>query len=187
VHEGNRLARIPCILSIKIKNGTSDKGSKVSGRTLPAVQENESMLPHDDELTIDELVDRLRDYEVSVRLHAAACLGAMRKRARPAVPALIDALHDVDAHVRKMAATVLGDMGMAARAAVPGLIQALRDDNAGVRRRAAVALSDMGAEAAGAVAPLRHAMQNDPHEGVRRAATLALQEIEPTLDNRLAA
>jgi HEAT repeat protein len=102
--------------------------------------------------TPEELVTRLKHPDQAVRLHAAAALGQMGRKARKAVPALAEALQDVDAHVRRMAALALGDVGPEAAAAVPALVEALNDSHAAVRRRAVVALGRPGSAAPKAAA-----------------------------------
>lgn len=59
------------------------------------------------ESIIARLIQQLRDQDESVRLHAAAALGLMGRKAQTAIPALTEALRDGDRLVRKMAASAL--------------------------------------------------------------------------------
>jgi HEAT repeat protein len=59
------------------------------------------------ESIIAKLIHQLKDHDESVRLHAAAALGLMGRKAHAAIPALTDALRDSDRFVRKMAASAL--------------------------------------------------------------------------------
>lgn len=59
------------------------------------------------ESIVARLVQQLKDQDESVRLHAAAALGLMGRKAQIAVPALTEALRDGDRLVRKMAASAL--------------------------------------------------------------------------------
>jgi HEAT repeat protein len=101
------------------------------------------MLREDLDDFIDDCLRQLREPNPARRLEAVACLGRLRRKGRPAVPALIQHLADADAHVRKMVALVLGDIG--ALEAAPALRNALNDPNEAVRRRAAIALDEIGA------------------------------------------
>jgi HEAT repeat protein len=132
------------------------------------------MRPDTSPLAIPALVDQLKASERSVRLGAAAALGAMGANAEPAVPGLIEALRDPDVHVRKMAALTLGDLGSAADMAVPALIEALADEHESVRRRAAVALGDIGGSQA---MPALRQLRNDPNRQVGQVAARALAEM----------
>src|SRR5689334_13937652 len=98
------------------------------------------------ELSLPQLVERLKSPDWAERLHAALSLGKMGRAAKSAVPALIEALKDDDRLVRKAAVRALGDIGPDAREAVPALSEILlNDEEASVRRRAAVALGQIGA------------------------------------------
>src|SRR3989442_1095579 len=104
------------------------------------------MLREELESFIEDCLRRLRDVEPARRLEAVACLGRLRRKGRPAVPALIALLKDADPHVRKMVALALGDIG--ALEAAPALREALRDSSEAVRRRATIALEEIGADRA---------------------------------------
>jgi HEAT repeat protein len=91
---------------------------------------------------IDECIADLMSPDTEERLEAAACLGRLRRKARPAVPALVLRLKDPEVIVRKMAILALGDIG--APDAIPALRDALHDANESVRRRAAIALEELG-------------------------------------------
>jgi HEAT repeat protein len=93
---------------------------------------------------IEDCLRQLRELEPARRIESVACLGRLRRKGRPAVPALIEHLKDGDDHVRKMVALALGDIG--ALEAVPALRDAMHDPSAAVRRRAAIALEEIGTD-----------------------------------------
>jgi hypothetical protein len=59
------------------------------------------------ETIISRLIHQLKDPDESVRLHAAAALGLMGRKAQTAIPGLTEALRDSDRLVRRMAASAL--------------------------------------------------------------------------------
>lgn len=82
--------------------------------------------------TINALIEKLKDADQFVRIHAATLLGSMGEDAKAAVPALIDLLENGDVHDRRLAALTLGEIGPAAEEAVPALLEAADDEDEGV-------------------------------------------------------
>ncbi len=126
----------------------------------------------------DVLRGLLRDPEWDVRSAAAGALS--RVNDPDTVEALIAALQDVSADVRTVAATSLGRIGD--RRAIGPLALALKDSDTNVRKMASGSLTQIDthwakSDAARAVAPqLRNAL-NSGDWFIRRAATLALEQM----------
>jgi HEAT repeat protein len=89
------------------------------------------------------LIQRLKDPELTVRVHAGVLLGGMGVEAKPALPALLQLRHSEDVHDRRLAALTLGSLGHDLPEAVPPLLDALHDEDEAVRRLAAEALEEM--------------------------------------------
>jgi hypothetical protein len=101
--------------------------------SFPVAKEgNSAVHAENTDLTLDELLQRLRNPDVLTRIHAAAILGSLGEQALPAVPALIDLLKAEKAQDRKLAAWTLGELGPVAEEAVPALLDAVEDENEGV-------------------------------------------------------
>ena len=92
---------------------------------------------------VASLIQRLKDPELTVRVHAGILLGGMGPEARPALPALLELRHSEDAHDRRLAAMTLGSLGHDLAEAMPYLLDALHDEDEAVRRLAAEALQEM--------------------------------------------
>jgi HEAT repeat protein len=105
-----------------------------------ARHEEERIMPADAKLTARELLERLRDPDELIRLHAALGLGSLGEEARPAVPVLTALLHSDTVLDRRGAAWALRDLGGVAEEAVPALLEALEDDDEQVEELAAQAL-----------------------------------------------
>ncbi len=87
----------------------------------------------DDERTVRELIEKLKDKDAITREAAALKLGNMRAKAVPAVSALAGLLTDPEEDVRAVAAQALGQIGPGAKAAIPALSAALKDKSESVR------------------------------------------------------
>jgi HEAT repeat protein len=129
------------------------------------------------ELSLPQLIDRLKSPDWAERFHAAFTLSQIGRPARKAVPALIEAIKDADLPVRKMAVLALGNVGPDAGEAVSALCEVLlHDEEPTVRRRAAVALGEIGAEEA--IPALEEASSQDGNEGVWEMVGAVLAEID---------
>jgi HEAT repeat protein len=80
-------------------------------------------------LTIPQWIERLKDADQVVRIHAATVLGSIGAAAEPSVPALLDMLTNGGVHDRKLAALTLGEIGPAAQEAIPALLDAANDED----------------------------------------------------------
>lgn len=92
-----------------------------------------------EELTIEQLIDSLKDDDWNVRKDSAKALAEIGK---PAVEMLIKALNNQNWHIRWQAAETLGEIGDSI--AVEPLIMTLTDENNGVRSNAMIALVKIG-------------------------------------------
>lgn len=90
--------------------------------------------------TIEVLMQKLRDQDQFVRIHAATLLGLRGDEAEPAVPALVELLENGNIHDRRLAALTLMEIGPAAEEAVPSLLEATDDEDEGVVEMALAAL-----------------------------------------------
>lgn len=109
---------------------------------------------------------------------AALALGAMREASSNAVPALIEVVEreKVSRPLREMPVSALA-LGKIGSPAVPALIHITAHPEARVRTSAAMALGFIGGKA-GAAVPHLEPLLRDRNADVRRAATLALGNIE---------
>jgi len=130
------------------------------------------------EEAVPELIDTLKDSDMSVRRYAALALGEIGPAASEASPALAAALQDSNGDVRYAATGALGRIGPAASEAVPALTAALKDSDVAVRRTAAESLGQIGPGASEAVPALVEALQ-DPDAPVHVFAAQALGRIGP--------
>jgi HEAT repeat protein len=89
------------------------------------------------------LIQRLKDPQLTVRVHAGVLLGGMGAKARPALPTLLELLASDDRHNRRLAALTLGFLGHEVAEGVPPLRNALHDEDETVRRLAADALQEI--------------------------------------------
>jgi HEAT repeat protein len=89
------------------------------------------------------LIERLRDPELTVRVHAGILLGGMSLEARPALPALLQLRQSEDVHDRRLATMTLGSLAHDLSEAVPLLLDARHDEDEAVRRLAAAALAEI--------------------------------------------
>ena len=90
-------------------------------------------------LTIDKLINSLKDDNWSIRMNAAKSLCEMGE---PAVQNLIDSLKDNEWQVRWYAAEILGEIGDIK--GVEPLINVLNDENNGVQSNSVIALVKIG-------------------------------------------
>ncbi len=126
---------------------------------------------------IPALKKALRDSYVEVCWAAVVSLGKISPR--EALPELIATLKTATSWShRSEAAEALGKMGKDAQAAIPALIDALRDKDNFVRERAIESLGMMGPAAKEAVPALQQALK-DPYKPARKAASKALERIQP--------
>lgn len=79
--------------------------------------------------TAAELIARLKDPELVVRVHAATVLGTMGEEAVEAVPALMDLLASEEVQDRRVAALALGGIGPDAAEAIDALVEAANDED----------------------------------------------------------
>ena len=109
---------------------------------------------------------------------SALALGAMREAASNAVPALIDVIQreKVSRPLREMPVSALA-LGKIGAPAVPGLIEVTTHPDPKVRTSAAMALGFIGSKADAAL-PHLVPLLRDNHADVRRAATLAIGNID---------
>jgi bilin biosynthesis protein len=110
-------------------------------------KENEnSKLPKLDEsygeLSVEELIDSLKDKNWGVRINAAKALCEVGE---PAVEPLINSLNNDNWLVRWLAAEILGEIGDSR--AIEPLINTLKDDNNGVQSNSMIALVRIGVPA----------------------------------------
>jgi HEAT repeat protein len=126
---------------------------------------------------IPALVPMLRSSQpTSVRLEAAAALGAFGKRAAGAVSELIQTLSDSDQELRARACTSLAQIGPAA---IPDLIEsATHSIKSTVRLGAVRALGEMGPAATDALSALARISDSDRSAEVQQAAREARKLIE---------
>jgi HEAT repeat protein len=89
------------------------------------------------------LIQRLKDPELTVRVHAGVLLGGMGLKASPALHALLELQDSEDVHDRRLAALTLGSLGHDLPESVPPLRDALHDEDEAVRRLAAEALEEI--------------------------------------------
>ena len=89
------------------------------------------------DMTIEDLIETLRDEDADARRRAAMTLGWFGPNAADAVPALIDALVDEEQVVER-AVVALGKIGPAAAAAIPDLTALTNTRYAGFEAKAAL-------------------------------------------------
>jgi HEAT repeat protein len=89
------------------------------------------------------LIERVKDPELTVRVHAGILLGGLGMEARPALSALLELRQSADVHDRRLAIMTLGSLGHDLAEAVPPLLDSLHDEDETVRRLAAEALEEM--------------------------------------------
>lgn len=150
-------------------------------------------------LTVENLINSLKDENWNIRMNAAKSLCEMGE---PAVEKLIDSLKDKDWQVRWYAAEILGEIGDIK--GVKPLINVLNDENNGVQSNSVIALVKIGepgveilidnltikdrqilehiAEILGeigdvrGIAPLKNLLNNE-NDDVRRVAKKSLEKI----------
>jgi HEAT repeat protein len=85
------------------------------------------------------LIQRLKDPQFAVRVHAGVLLGGMGAKARPALPTLPELFAGDNRHDRRLAAITLGSLADE----VPPLLNALRGEDETARLLAAEALQEV--------------------------------------------
>ncbi|MEE3717408.1 HEAT repeat domain-containing protein [Tumidithrix elongata RA019] len=111
--------------------------------------DNESGIPNDNQLTVEQAIANLQGKDLGLRVYAAWWLGRFRADATEVIDVLIAALEDEDDRtdaggypLRRNAARALGKLGD--RRAVPALIRSLECSDFYVREAAAQALEALG-------------------------------------------
>ena len=127
---------------------------------------------------VEALGEALRSPKPNVRVGAASVLREMGVRGRDALQPLIAALADENRWVRWSAIESLGNLGSEAAGATAVLAGLIGDPEAYTRRRAIDALGHIGPAALEAAPTLMKAKEQDPDASVRRAAYVALRQIE---------
>jgi HEAT repeat protein len=126
------------------------------------------------------LVDTLADLSRINRAQIAHCIAYMGTNCRPAMPVLIRCLSDSDSAVRNYARSALRQLKPDPSLIVPQLIEVAA--NPTLRDRDTILyLGDFGRAASNA-APVLIKVLNDPDEKIRRAALVALQQLQPDPD-----
>src|SRR5262245_28748603 len=87
-----------------------------SAQSTPFAQGSNDLLPKP--ASVPELITKLKDKDVSVRINAAMNLSFIGPAAKAAVPALVQAFEDENAFVREFVASALGSIGPDAIAGV---------------------------------------------------------------------
>lgn len=129
------------------------------------------------------VIKTLADPAHPVRCAASVALGKIGAAAKVAVPVLEQNLRDADPYLQLASAWALahldpGSPGLAERCLGP-LRWGLKSSDAQIRREGAQALGRLGPPARSAVADLA-LLASDPDEGVRKAATNAIEAIGRT-------
>lgn len=96
-----------------------------------------------DQLTVSDLIERLKDPHPLVRIHAGTVLGSMGEDGAEAIPTLMDMLNSEELQDRRVAALALGEIGPAAAEAVDALLEAANDDDENLAELAAWALEEI--------------------------------------------
>jgi HEAT repeat protein len=117
-------------------------------------------------LALPQLIEKLTDKNVNVRVHAADGLARHGKNAKSAVPALSKALQeDKDPFVRRSASVALGEIGPDAKAAVPALVALVQSQYENVDglvgSEASYALSLIDPDGAASIAVVAPLLKND--------------------------
>ena len=127
-------------------------------------------------LAMPVLIDCLRETNGYVRTFAAAAMGAYGAENHPALPALREALKDPDVYLAVAAASALLKIDEKTDEGWPLLIDELHSPIPTHRVEAARALGNLGLRAEEALPLLQKCLEDEDHR-VRRAATLALQQL----------
>jgi len=126
---------------------------------------------------VDTLVEGLGSERENVRVAAAYILCEIGPEARGAMGRLGDLLDDPNRWVRWFAVESLGHVGPDAAEYVDQLIPLAEHEDGQTRLRAVVALGRIGPAAKAAVPVLRRAHEKDEQAAVRRAAKVALYQV----------
>lgn len=124
------------------------------------------------------LVQALHAKSEKVRIGAAYILREMGPEAIGAREALIGALDDESRWVRRLSTAALGNLGRDAAPAVEKLTRLLSHEDKYTRLDAAEALGHIGPDARAAVPALKKLVEEESVFRIRRAAEMAIQEIQ---------
>jgi hypothetical protein len=109
---------------------------------------------------------------------AALCITDLGTNARPAIPIFLSQLQHPNGKVRARAAVALGNLELEPDSVVPALTPLLKDPIRLVRYLTIQAIGEFGTNAQSAL-PLLTPLLSDANEGIRNAATNAVQAIDP--------
>ncbi len=134
------------------------------------------------ESAIPKLVELMKHDDPAVRFQAVRALSKIGEAAIPQVPELIQLMaNDPSDKVREIAAEAIGALGPAAAVkypeTIPALARALKDSAWNVRRDAVRSLGQLGPAARSVLAQVKP-LEKDENERVKKAAAVAVQQIE---------
>jgi HEAT repeat protein len=130
----------------------------------------------DAEAAIPAVMKALEDDSICIRLSALGTIGHIAP-AQEAVQIITKYLENENPQIRAQAVFSLGEIGSEAKEMVPVIIEMLNDTHWKVRTGAVLALSLIGVDASEALPILRDLAENDESKFVRKAAELAISEI----------
>ncbi len=127
---------------------------------------------------VDALSEALGSEKENVRAAAASILREIGPEARGAIGPLIGALDDRNRWIRWYAVEAIGNIGPDAAEAVDALLPLVDHEERATRRRAIAALGRIGPAARTALPRLTEVRQDDRDVDSRRAARIALYQID---------
>src|SRR5262245_44994643 len=183
-----------------LRKAAADENPAVRAQAIFAL----GRLSANDQPTIEAIVGRLTDKEVTVRRASVRALQMIKPDRKVSIPLVVKLLEDADPNVamlalsaiaeggpevvpvltealehseaRYWACLALSEIGAAAKPAVPGLTKVLADERPEVRLQATIALAEIGPDARPAVPALVKQL-TDPFESLRHASAFALGRI----------
>ncbi len=171
-----------------------EKAIRLCSKQLGDASYAEAALRKSGQPAVPALIEALGAAAPAIRVKAARTLGCLGEVAAAAAPALTTALHDHDLDARLAAVKGLWNITKTADVAVPTLVDLLRvkgaaDLEAGDTRRRFLqtvmeALGRIGPAATAAV-PALTVMTKDNNRHIRESALIALQQIAPTVANKM--
>jgi len=126
---------------------------------------------------VDALGNALGSEKQNVRVAAAGILREMGPEAKGAVEALAAALDDQNRWARWFAAEALGKIGPDARPALDALLVLVKHPDRRTRRRVVTAIGSIGPAAKAARPVLAKVCEEDRDRAVRKAARMALYQV----------